>query len=301
VNHLTTQPSGTGIICTLPNIPKIESFILDSGATDHVCFSQHSFQCLKKINPVHIKLPNGSLVTTSLAGTIVFNQNFYLNDVLYLTQFSFNLIYVHKLIDHLHCKLIFENNKCHIQETYSQKMIGIAEVKHGLYMLTEPLVSLRQVPTSICNSVAFVLDTNKHCSLWHMRFGHPSLDKLVEINKKFPFVSVNKSDSPYDTCFYAKQKRLPFPLSSHVSAHTFDLIHMDIWGPLSIPSMLGYKYFLTIVDDKSRFTWIYLMKLKLEASTLIKSFVLLIQNQFNTKIKTIRTNNGVEFLLKKNL
>ena len=38
VNHLTTRPSGTCIICTLPNIPKIESFILDSGATDHVCF-----------------------------------------------------------------------------------------------------------------------------------------------------------------------------------------------------------------------------------------------------------------------
>jgi len=254
VNHLTTQIPGTGILCTLPNIPKIESFILDSGATDHVCFSQHFFQCLKKINPVHIKLPNGSLVTTSLAGTIVFNQNFYLNDVLYLPQFSFNLISVHKLIEHLHCKLIFENNKCYIQETCSQKMIGTAEVKHGLYMLIEPSVSFSQVPTSICNNVASVLDTNKHCNLWHMRFGHPSLDKLVEINKKFPFVSVDKSASPCDTCFYAKQKRLPFPLSSHVSTHTFDLIHMDIWGPLSIPSMFGYRYFFTIVDDKKRFT-----------------------------------------------
>lgn len=45
-------------------------------------------------------------------------------------------------------------------------MIGTAEVKYGLYMLTEPLVSLSQVPTSICNNVAAsVLDTNKHCSL----------------------------------------------------------------------------------------------------------------------------------------
>jgi hypothetical protein len=184
VNHLTTQPSGTCIICSLPNTPKIESFILDSGATDHVYFSQHCFQCLKKINPIHIKLPNGSLVTTFLTGTIVFNQHFYLNDVLYLPQFSFNLISVHKLIEHVHCKLIFENDKCHIQDTYLQKMIGTTEVKHGLYMLIEPLVSLSQIPTSIYNNVAFVLDTNKHCRLWHMRFGRPSLDKLVEINKK---------------------------------------------------------------------------------------------------------------------
>lgn len=40
VNHLTTKPSGTGIICTLPNLPKTKTSILDGGATYHVCFSQ---------------------------------------------------------------------------------------------------------------------------------------------------------------------------------------------------------------------------------------------------------------------
>jgi len=79
-----------------------------------------------------------------------------------------------------------------------------------------------------------------------MRFGHSSLDKLVEVNKMFPFVSVIKSDSPSDTCFFTKQKRLPF-LSSHIYAHHFDLIHMDIWGPLSIPSMFGYRYYLLLL------------------------------------------------------
>jgi len=63
--------------------------------------SHNFFQCLNKIHPAHIKLPNGSLVTTSIAGTIVFNQHFYLNDVLYLPQFSFNLISVPKLTQSL--------------------------------------------------------------------------------------------------------------------------------------------------------------------------------------------------------
>lgn len=40
-----------------------------------------------------------------------------------------------------------------------------------------------------------------------------------------------------------------FPLSSSVNLHAFDLVHVDIWGPLSIPSFHGHKYFLTIVDD----------------------------------------------------
>jgi len=50
-----------------------------------------------------------------------------------------------------------------MQDTYSQKMIGAAEVKYGLYMLIEPLVSLSQIPTSICNNVVTITNTNKHC------------------------------------------------------------------------------------------------------------------------------------------
>jgi hypothetical protein len=74
---------------------------------------------------------------------------------------------------------------------------------------------------------------------------------------------------------------------------------MDIWGPLSIPSISGFKYFLTIVDDKSRFTWIYLMKLKSETSILIQNFVKMIHTQFNAKVKCIRSDNGNEFKLVK--
>jgi hypothetical protein len=130
-----------------------------------------------------------------------------------------------------------------------------------------------------------------------MRFGHSSFEKLNDINKVFPFVSVQKTSLPCDICFYAKQKRLPFSLSKSISANIFDLVHMDIWGPLSIPSISGFKYFLTIVDDKSRFTWIYLMKLKSETPTLIQNFVKMVHTQFNTKIKCIRSDNGHEFKL----
>jgi hypothetical protein len=108
---------------------------------------------------------------------------------------------------------------------------------------------------------------------------------------------VSKSNIPCDTCFFAKQKRLPFPDSHTISANIFDLIHMDIWGPLSIPSMSGHRYFLTVVDDKSRFTWIYLMKYKSETSTLVKIFVYMVKTQFQAQVKSIRIDNGNEFKL----
>ena len=56
----------------------------------------------------------------------------------------------------------------------------------------------------------------------------------------------------------------------------FELIHVDIWDPYSIPSFEGHRFFLTVVDDFSRFTWIYLLKTKAEVKTVLPNFILLI-------------------------
>jgi len=253
---------------------------------------------MKRVAPINIKLPNGSIVSTNLIGTIVFTSDFYLTDVLYFPQFSFNLVSIPKLTRNIHCTFLFDDTRCLIQAKHSQKMIGAAELQDGLYFLKTPLACIVHTPNLHCINNAKTMNLNKECTLWHMHFGHASHDKLIEIKKNFPCVSIDNSSDPCDVCFYAKQKRLPFSLSSHKSSKVFDLIHMDFWGPLAITSMSGFKYFLTIVDDKSRFTWVSLMKLKSEAASIIKSFVNLVQTQFNSKIKTIRSDNGREFLLK---
>lgn len=52
----------------------------------------------------------------------------------------------------------------------------------------------------------------------------------------------------------AKLKRLPFSASSHISNECFDLIRCDLWGPFSVSTIDGCKFFLTIVNDCSRCT-----------------------------------------------
>ena len=78
-------------------------------------------------------------------------------------------------------------------------------------------------------------------------------------------------------CPIAKKKILPFSSSTHVSNLPFDLIHCDLWGPFSTLTIDGYKYFLTIVDDFSRCTWIYLMKTKSELRFYCHNFMLLLK------------------------
>ncbi|XP_061373503.1 uncharacterized protein LOC133315841 [Gastrolobium bilobum] len=100
-----------------------------------------------------------------------------------------------------------------------------------------------------------------------------------------------------DGLFLAKQHRLPFPSSITKSTNVFQLLHADIWGPYSVPSIHGYRYFLTLVDDFSKFTWVILMKTKSEVRTNIQNFVAYIETQFNTNLKTFRSDNGLEFIM----
>ncbi|WVZ08327.1 hypothetical protein V8G54_021673 [Vigna mungo] len=71
----------------------------------------------------------------------------------------------------------------------------------------------------------------------------------------------------------------------------------DIWGPLNTVSIHGHKYFLTLVDDFSRFTWVYLLKSKAEVKIVLPNFIHLIENQFDIKLKRLRSDHGKEFFL----
>lgn len=70
----------------------------------------------------------------------------------------------------------------------------------------------------------------------------------------------------------AKQTKLPFPYSDNVSLNCFDLLHMDILGPIRTHSLDGYKYFLTMVDDLSCFMWIFLMKREAAIKPALENF-----------------------------
>lgn len=100
-----------------------------------------------------------------------------------------------------------------------------------------------------------------------------------------------------DICHFSKQKRLPFPVINNTSSKYFDLVHVDIWGPYYTLSIDGHNYCFTLVDDFSHFTWIILMKHKIETKKHISTFISFIHNQFFTSLKSLRTDNGNAFLM----
>jgi len=118
VNQIGTfnnKGSVLSITCSVSKTSQDE-WILDSSATDHVTAFPPLFSLCKKINPIMVRILTGHTVTATYACRIQFSQFLYLEDILYIPNFQFNLISVSKLISSLPCKLTFMNDKCFIQD-----------------------------------------------------------------------------------------------------------------------------------------------------------------------------------------
>lgn len=132
------------------------------------------------------------------------------------------------------------------------------------------------------------------------RLAHALYSLLCHINSSdIPIVlNDDKTNDLKDceVCHRAKQTRHPFLTLTSNGSSIFKLVHVDIWGPYSQPSPIGASYMITIIDDFSQAVWTYLSQHKSQTSSIFESFINMVQTQFNTKLKNVRTNNSNEFL-----
>ncbi|KAL0408303.1 UNVERIFIED_CONTAM: Retrovirus-related Pol polyprotein from transposon TNT 1-94 [Sesamum radiatum] len=161
-------------------------------------------------------------------------------------------------------------------------------VKDDRASVTDVVMELMKVLKSF---VSNAIDSD--VLLWHKRLGHPSYKVL----KRVPNLKIKVKNVEVCTiCPLAKQHRLAFPCSSSCTSKPFELIHIDIWGPYHQASLTNCHYFLTIVDDFSWATWTFLLRHKSQTPTILKNFFTNIQNQFESYVKQVLSDNGSEFL-----
>ncbi|CAN1146609.1 Retrovirus-related Pol polyprotein from transposon TNT 1-94 [Linum perenne] len=300
-NDPNTSSHGTFILSSLPSLVSsltLHSWILDTGASDHITCNLSNFASYHSISNTHITLPTGSHASATHIGTIVLDCGLTLTNVLYIPDFSFNLLSISRITHDLPITFIFSGDQCLIQDQTSQKKIGLTKVHRGLYSLYSPSLNPKSSMSSNLSFAGSVqLNFQPHSlDLWHCRLGHPSQSRIQLIHNSHPQVSASHV-SHCQPCHLAKQRCLPFPISTSHAQSPFELVHMDIWGPLAMPTHDGFSYFLTILDDCTRCLWIYLMKNKSDTRFLVESFCHLVSNQHNTTVKTIRTDQGPEFAM----
>ncbi|WVZ01863.1 hypothetical protein V8G54_022669 [Vigna mungo] len=168
--------------------------------------------------------------------------------------------------------------------------IGSVEINGGLYIFCGSI----NIPQRFIHSVdKHITDKFDSKNIWHNRLGHLSNNRLEILRQKYGYIDSRIENC--NACHTTKYRRLPFSSSITHTSHAFDLIHIDISRPCSNPSLHSHRYFLTIVDDHTRYIWVHLMKHKSETRQHIVHFITYVKNHFNINIKTIRSDNSREF------
>jgi hypothetical protein len=116
------------------------------------------------------------------------------------------------------------------------------------YNSSGDLYPLHGAPTSTPQVMIASVD------LWHHRLGHPNKNTVSSMLQEFSIPSSSSSHEPSlcNACQCGKHIILPFGTSTTSSTFPFELLHYDLWTS-PVPSVLGFKYYLVILDDYSHY------------------------------------------------
>ncbi|KAL0397063.1 UNVERIFIED_CONTAM: Retrovirus-related Pol polyprotein from transposon TNT 1-94 [Sesamum calycinum] len=259
--HFDNEFAGNTVI---PTEIDENCWIVDSGASNHVSGNIALFHSyIKSASPHYIHLPDGSKRLVQYTGTVKLTSNITLENVLFVPQFSVNLLSVSQLCHQKRYQLLFTQNGCVLQDQDTKDSLVMGVLFRRLYIYKQD----QRVPTEFSNNSFHNVSCSAsfHCSVsvWHNRLGHASVEAIKHIQEVD--CTELSSNTPCDTCHKAKQSRIPFPVSSSHATAIFDLVHMDLWGPYKANSISGCTYLLTL-------------------------------NQFGKGIKIFRSDNGSEFI-----
>lgn len=199
-----------------------------------------------------------------------------IRDVLLIPGLELNLLSVRKL-EMNSFKVLFENGQGKILKT--NKVIAVAERKNKLYELL--LVGYVE---------AFLVKDSKS-ELWHRRLGHISYENLKKLSKIAEGIDANLGEEldKCQICIEDKQTR-------QLQKRPLQLIHSDLFGPVSPESYNEKRYVLEFIANYTYFSVVYVIKSKSEVFRYFKIYEAMVTAHFNRKISRLRCDNGREYM-----
>ena len=100
--------------------------------------------------------------------------------------------------------------------------------------------------------------------------------------------------SPCKHCLVRKMTKKPFSVG-YKSQELLELVHSDICRPLSTKTYNNKEYFITFINDYSKFAYVYLISAKSEAFDYFRKYRMEVERQLGRNIKVLRTDRGKEY------
>uniref|UniRef100_A0A803PEH4 Integrase catalytic domain-containing protein n=1 Tax=Cannabis sativa TaxID=3483 RepID=A0A803PEH4_CANSA len=297
-----------------PEVLEFDAWFADSGASNHITSDPANLTQKQDYNGKEsVVVGNGSKLRITHIGNGKLNiesgNYLLLKDMLLVPKIAKNLVSVSKLATDNNVLIEFYSNFCLVKDKVTKKVLLHGVLKDELYQLDSPFTksSHPYQQSNFLSAFTISVDSNVNQSqtdsllisqmdVGHRRLGHPSIKVLNHVLESVNVsVSKNAMKTVCDACQYGKAHALPFRSSNTRAKSVLDLIHTDLWGPAPIASNINHHYYIHFVDDYSRYTWLYPLKLKSDALAAFIQFKALVENQFYKKIKSLRSDSGGEY------
>ncbi|GJV92719.1 putative ribonuclease H-like domain-containing protein [Tanacetum coccineum] len=273
--------------------------IIDSGCSGSMTGDKDKLSDFKEFKGGYVAFgndPKGGRITgkgTIKTSCIDFEK------VSYVEELKFNLLSVSQICDKKH-NVLFTDKECLILSPKfkfvdEDLVILRAPRKNDVYSL-----DLKNIIPSGGVTCLVAKATKDEAVLWHRRLGHvnfKNINKLVKGNLVRGLPSKTfKLDHSCLACRKGKQHRASCKkIEERTVREPLELLHMDLFGPVSVESINKKKYCLVVTDDCSKFSWVFFLAYKDETYDMLHDLIVGLENRLRHKVKTIRCDNGTEF------
>lgn len=255
---------------------------IDSGATSHMCHDRNKFSKFYPVNNQKVRLAVD--ITTDIIGkgtvylsvpSDIETKKIRLENALCVPDLKTNLLSI--------SKTTANGYNVYFQETHAT----VSNKKGEIVLTAKRRGDLHYIEDN--ESAASANLCTSEIENWHNRYGHLNEKNLKQLISK-SLVEGMSFDSceqlPFcETCVLGKQSATPFPQKSLTkSENILELIYSDVCGPMRVQSIGGATYFVTFIDDKSRYVEVFFLKAKSEVKKLFLKFKNCAENQAERKI-----------------
>lgn len=294
------------------------AWIVDSGCTRHITAIREWFTDLAP-STGSITVGGKNEIPIEGTGTVRLligdNKNIQreiiLDNMLYAPQLKFNLFSVPSAVRG-DLKHTFDTKKCTLFYANRYKLFARMVDHSDLYHFRaapHPISTQDSASANISSAGKF-----DKVILWHKRLGHPNFRILQAMSNQDPTTDLPPSgvdrDAFCSACVYAESHRAPFNTTPVERAqYPLQKVHSDIAGPLPVPTLSGCNYFVTFIDDNTRFTYNFVIarksdiyecyeRFRMSAQTLFRRHVETLEyraNHHDPEIQTLQMDNAREY------
>ena len=280
---------------------KDDKWYLDTGATNHLTHRSDWLQRYTPLqNPITVRFGNNGVKQALGKGQLTFHLpgggNFTINDVYHVPGITKNLLSISQATSN-GTIIEFHHNQAVIRHLLPNGLTIRTSCKRqgGLY----PISVHPTTQSTIEVHTTEIQRQQELTLLWHYRLGHPHLaamrtlqtHKLAQGVPKDMFCKIDLCEA----CLFGKMASSKFPTSNSRRSRPLELVHSDICGPFPTQSLLKSKYFISFIDDYTRFTILTFLKSKDQAFIAFTNYKSLTEKQLNLQLKCLQSDGGGEY------